>query len=71
MVRCRLRVWFKKRGVWGRGRKEFRTEVQPSDQLLLGQPWVLVVAVAGGTMVQGAGKWHGMFLREGHRFDDF
>lgn len=53
------------------GRKEVRTEVQPGDQLLLGQPCVLVVAVAGGTVVQGAGKWQGMFHREGDRFDDF
>lgn len=45
-----------RRGVWGKGRKRFRTEVQPSDQLLLGKPWVVVVAVAGSTMVQRAGK---------------
>lgn len=60
-------VWFKNRGV-GRARKQVRTEVQPSDWLLLGQPCVLVVAVAGGTVVQGAGEWQGMFHREGNRF---
>lgn len=48
-------------GKVGRCRKEVRTEVQPSEWL----PCVLAVAVAGGTVVQGAGKWQGIFHREG------
>jgi len=43
-------------GAMGRGRKEIRTEVQPSDRLLLAQPCVLVAAVTGGAVVQGSGK---------------
>lgn len=54
-----------------KGRKLVRTEVQPSDHLLLGQPCVLVVAVAGGAVVQGTGKLQGMFHREEGRFGDF